>query len=187
MGLFTKVTTKEEVDVFNSEVFANFKRYLHVYMIEGNKCFLRFNSFDAPENKSLYDAPIIEEMPKHMSYYDVFLQTYKKHTGVEYRDEKSHSNGRDIVEPKVIIDTKNKTLIYILFVKDVDSVNMPLLKQDKFVYDWMALNEFLETIYSDKYVNRGDSYREFIVFSVSQLLGVGDYIKTLKYSSNNDI
>ena len=187
MGLFSKKTTEEVVDVYNTGKFNNFKRYLHLYFIDVDKCFVKFNSFDAAENKSLYDAPIIEEIPAKISYYDTFLQAYKKVTGVDYREEKSHVPNRDVVEPKVIVDVKNKVLTYILFVKDVDPINMPSLKQDKFVYDWLAVNDFLETLYSNKFVNYGDSYRDFVVVSISELFNIGDYIKTLKYTSNQDV
>ena len=85
-----------------------------------------------------------------------------------------------------IVDTKNKVLTYILFIKDCDKVNTAGIPQTKFIFDWIDVNEFLETVYSNKYVNYGDAYREFIVFSISQLFNIGDYIKTLKYTSNQE-
>ncbi len=187
MGLFSRKPVEESADIYNSDRFRDFKRYLHLYFIDVDKCFVKFNSFDAAENKSLYDAPVIEEIPRHISYYESFLKVYKALTGVEYKDEKSHSDNRDIVEAKVIVDVKNKKIIYILSVKDVDTINVPALKQDKFVYDWLSVNDFLETLYSNKYVNYGDSYRDFVVDSVSELFNIGDYIKTLKYTSNQDV
>ncbi len=186
MGLFSRPQPKEVVDIYNNDRFSDFKRILHFYIIAGDKCLVKFHSFDAAEHKSLYDAPIIAEIAKGKSYYDVFKEMYKVCTGVEYKDEKAHSGARDIVEPKVIIDTKNKVLTYILFIKDCDKVNTTNIPTNKFIFDYINVNEFLTTVYSTKYVNYGDAYREFIVFAVSQLFNIGDYIKTLKYTSNQE-
>jgi|GEM_PF-6861089 len=186
MGLFSRPHVETVVDIYNNERFRDFKRILHCYIIQDGKSLVKFHSFDADVYKSLYDAPIIQDIPVNKSYYDVFKTAYKVFTGMEYKDEKSHSGKRDIVEPKVIIDTKNKVLTYILFVKDCDKVNTVGIPQTKFIFDWIDVNEFLETVYSNKYVNYGDAYREFIVFSISQLFNIGDYIKTLKYTSNQE-
>ena len=186
MGLFSRTQPTTVVDIYNNERFRDFKRFLHFYIITGDKCLVKFHSFDAVENKSLYDAPIIEEIPKGKSYYDVFKNMYKTCTGLEYKDDKAHAGKRDIVEPKVIIDSKNKTLTYILFIKDCDRVVTTNIPTNKFIFDYINVNDFLTTVYSTKFVNYGDAYREFIVFSVSQLFNIGDYIKTLKYTSNQD-
>ena len=185
MGLFSyKNQEKEIVDVYKSERFKSFKRVLHIYIINNNdSCFIRLNSFDAKENKSLYDAPIIKEIPVDKTYYHVFCSTYKEYTGEAYKTKRVPD--REVLDPKVIVDTKKKIVTYIVFAHNVDDVQMHNLTQEKFVYDWIGLKEFLEIVFSNKFVNYGDSYREFVVHAISELFNMGDYIKTLKYSTQN--
>lgn len=186
MGFFSKKQEIEIVDVYNNNMFDGFKRFLHLYMVDGDTCLIKLHSQNASINKGLFDAPIIHEIPKNKTYYDAFKEAYKMYTGVEYKDEKSHMGNRDIVEPKVIIDSKHKVLTYILFVKNCEKVNVTKIMDDKFILDYVNINDFLNTVYTTKFVNYGEAYREFVVFSVSQLFNIGDYIKTLKYTSNQE-
>ncbi len=185
MGFFSKEKETEEiVDVYKNDVFRNYKRRLHLYIVEGNKSFIRLNSFDASENKSLFDAPIIKDIPVNKTYFKVFLDTYREYTGKTYKQVNNYE--KEVIEPRVHVDTKKKIITYILFLKNPDKIETSILPQVKFVYDWLPIEEFLKVICSKKFVNYGEEYRDFVIYGVSELLDVEEVIKKQKYTANQE-
>lgn len=185
MGLFSKPKEEQVVDIFNGKAFDGYKRLLHVYVINNEQCFIRLNSFDALENRSLFDAPIIKVIPNGESYFETFLRAYKEYTGFSYKQVQNDKN--EVAQPRVFADTLKKTLIYILVIKDTETIDTARLTQVKFVYDWLSISEFVKTISSDKFVNYGKGYNDFVVLSMCELFNMEDCIKSLKYTSKQGI
>lgn len=184
MGLFGKTLDEEtEVqDIYNNKVFEKFKRVLHLYVVQDDKCLIKQNSFDASENKTLYDAPIVKQIPVHNTYYVAFLDAYREYTGRVFKQD---SRGiMDIVEPKIVVDAKNRVITYILFAKDIDKIDIKALPAGKAVYEWLELDEFLKIIYSEKFAYKDSSYKDFIVYGLSEIYNIDDYIKKQSYTSN---
>ena len=183
MGLFSKPVMDVE-DIYKNEVFSSYKRFLHVYVVNDEKAFIKLNSFDAKQNASLFDAPIVKEIPKNKNYFEIFLSVYKEYTSKAYKQEKLDK--KQVAEPKVMIDPKNKVLVYVLFVKDIDPVDTTMIPQTNFVFDWVSINEFLQIVCSNKFVNYGEGYVDFLVDGISELFNIEEYIKKQKYTSNQE-
>lgn len=184
MGLFGRSKDENLVDIYSGDAFRNYKRFLHIYVVNDEQCFIKLNSFDADENKSLFDAPIIKEIAINKKYFDVFLDEYKYYTGEKFRQVRDGEN--EVSDPKVVVDSIKKTLTYILVIKDSKPIDMSRLPQVKFVYDWLSVSDFLETISSNKFVNYGKEYTDFVVRAICELFDIEDSLKEQKYTSNRD-
>ena len=185
MGLVERLnnTIKQQQPKNGQADHAQFKRFVQIYLINGDKILLKKNSALAQRNKMLYDVAIQGAVEKDENFLTAATRLFKTCTGQVLKfEDNNQDETRCVYTPKVFVDTAKKEIHYIYFIR-YDATPTKAYVEHKSVesLEFVNVDKFVKIFFSKKHAKYSDTYTEAVRITLCEIFDIGNVKKENRY------